>query len=236
MSIRKRPSSTRPTKRRRSTKPRIIPKLHLNVVPSRRITTEIKTFDYNYLNANSYEIPLFSSMAGANAFLTGNATGGMTCINAIVLGNSALTRIGNKITIKSIRMRILIYCTTPTTNSIRVCLLVDRQPNQAFPTIDQIFQDSTTNTDFNSSLNMGYKDRFRILRETVYSFTNNGNLGRYVSKMSRKRIPCMYITSDGDIGDLGSNSILLLIGSSNYTNTSNFFTVRFTTRIRYYDF
>lgn len=230
------------TSRKRAKRPRVSKRrrtisTQVKVKPKVRITSEIKTFDYTYSDTTPYELPLFTSITGDEDFLTADATGGMTCVNMVQTGASLSSRIGAKITVKSIRIRATITCVTASTNSIRIVLLCDKQPNGAFPVIGTIFKDNISDTTtFNSSLNSSQFSRFIVLRDLVYNFTNGNNLGKYISKMIKKKIPISYGSSNGDIGDLNTNSILLLAGTSTYTHTTDAMHIKFSTRLRYYDF
>lgn len=234
MTSRKRPSYPqfhipRTKKRRAQAKSRkpLLPK---------HVSTEIKTFDTSYTDSTPYELPEFVDITFSESFLTSDETGGGCCINEIVQGTGSSQRIGSKITIKSIRLRCTLSCATATTNSVRICLVYDKQPNLAFPTLATIFQDSTATTSFVSSLNMSNVRRFVVLRDSISTFNTDGPLGRYVNKLIKRKIICDYSSSDGDIGDISGGSILLLAGSSSYIHTTNAIHIKFNTRIRYYDF
>lgn len=233
---------TQKTSRKRAQRPREKKRRRMFYTPRKvkqapKVRTEIKTFDYTYSDSTPYEIPLFTSITGDDDFLTADATGGMTCINVIRQGAQDSQRIGSKITLKSIRTRATIVCTTSSTNSIRIVLLCDKQCNGAYPTISDIFQDNVSSTTtFNSSLKSSEYLRYIVLRDLVYTFTSGNNLSKVMSKIVKKKLQITFQSDDGDIGDLAHNAIYILAGSSTYTTDSDCIHIKFSTRIRYYDF
>jgi hypothetical protein len=111
-----------------------------------------------------------------------NLVGGTPWIllNGIVQGAGNNQRIGNKISMKALRMKgQVINLATAVQTYARLLVVYDKQPNGALPTYATVMQtrDSTgaaTNTAF-SDPNFDNKERFTILRDTTMVFPSVTN-------------------------------------------------------------
>jgi len=221
-----------------------------NIYSSSKLSkNEKKSFDMVFTNTtSSYWLPLAANVTGTNPLLTANATGGMTVLNAIPQGTQIDQRVGNKIQISSIRIKasIIIAGTGQTFDGIRIMVVYDRNPNGAYPTISSILSDSgivegamsTANTNFASSQNIAYKDRFLILRDQLLTIDpDSSNVIRYDTFIKRKLETNFKSSSNpGVIGDI-STGALYLIAFNEYTSSSVSYTTlqHVSCRIRYND-
>ena len=124
---------------------------------------------------------------GAGTVLsTTNTNAGIFVLNLIVPGSASFNRIGRKVRLVSVRYQGLCvhqYAATATTgtmnaNQIRVLLVWDKQPSGAIPTFDTIFgktvADGTESTDYLDGLKYDNTGRFRVLRDTRYESSPQG--------------------------------------------------------------
>lgn len=150
---------------------------------------------------------------------TMDSSGRVVLCNALNLGNSSTTRIGQRIAVKSIQLRTWIVNGNAATNNARLSLVVDRQCNGAAATITNVFS-AISNT---SLRNLGYRNRFKVLvdEDWVFSGVNldkdsNVLYDKYIK--FKKPLMVDYTTTDaGDITDIVTNSILVFC----YGSTAN---------------
>jgi len=113
------------------------------------------------------------------------ATAGFFILNACITGAGFFNRIGSKITMKSVHVKINIAPRIPTTppggnnQTVRWLLVYDRQTNGAFPTISTLLADyqadGANNTVVLSGMNPTQTGRFIILREHFVKLFNVKN-------------------------------------------------------------
>lgn len=221
-----------------------------NIYSSSKLSkNEKKSFDMVFVNtANDYWLPLAANVTGTNPLLTANATGGMTVLNAIPQGTQIDQRVGNKIQISSIRVKasLVITGSAPTFDGIRIMVVYDRNPNGAYPTISTILSDSgivegamsTANTNFASSQNIAYKDRFLILRDQLLTIDPDcSNIIRYDTFIKRKLETNFKASSNpGVIGDVSTGAVYLIVFDEyGCSSTSNVSIQHVSCRIRYND-
>ena len=94
-------------------------------------------------------------------------------INGIVQGAGNNQRIGNKVSLKALRMKgQIINLATAVQTHARLLVVYDKQPNGALPTYATVMQTrdnagAASNTAF-SDPNFDNKERFTILRDTTF--------------------------------------------------------------------
>lgn len=178
-------------------------------------------------------------------------------INAIAQAAGQVNRIGNKISMKSLRITgQIVQLGTNIATRVRIVVVYDKQTNGAMPNSSIVLQtrDSaglSTNTSF-SQLNMDYLDRFTILRDYTVSIpsstwtagvqTNVGidpgnapdggsalNIDMFI-KM--KGLLTLYKGATAVIGDIATGGVYMYCLTQAGANT---WTFRNTTRLRYND-
>lgn len=133
---------------------------------------EIKTVDKIFSGAYALGVytvdqePLQSIPINTNTNL-------VQCINLIQQGSGISQRIGNKVNLKSLRMRLRIVPTGVNcgqSNYARIMLLWDKQPNGTYIASNSILSDSiqnntVSNGTLTSNINPNFFDRFVVLRD-----------------------------------------------------------------------
>lgn len=166
-----------------------------------------------------------------------NTTGTLTLLNGLSLGNTSSTRIGQKVTVKSleVKYRAAVVATTGLDQTHRMLFVLDRQPNGAALTLAEVL--SPTNTE--GLRNLASPRRFKFLidyRFDLSAATESGSTkaGKlwYVFK---KPLVIEYNSGNaGTVADISSGSIyMVLLGSNVAGNTAG--TAAVVTRIRYFD-
>jgi len=180
-------------------------------------------------------------------------------LNAVEQGAAFYNRIGNKINMKSLEIRIVLRPSTGTgtpntVQYIRMLIVYDNQPNGANPTWADIMTSynnggstSSTAQDF---LNINNRNRFKIFADitvtindadtaSVFSSANYGlqfygnetNCHRFIKL---KGAQTTYKASAGNVGDISTGS-LLFFPYSDFGSAANPTAGTFSSRLRYYD-
>lgn len=138
--------------------------------------TQVKTVD-NYFQAaiaKPYVVDII-----APTLVNIDTTGVLQNLATIQVGTGEYNRVGNKVALKSLRIRFSITSATPTTpqlgpNVARLMVIYDRQPNGAYPTIANLLnlirQDGTAvNGTCWSSINLNLLERFIVLMDKCFT-------------------------------------------------------------------
>lgn len=113
----------------------------------------------------------FETNLGANT--------GMSLINGLKEGTGYWNRVGARVAMKSVHIRIALVSTTQTIGidtagaTYRFFLLYDSQSNGALPTFGQVFQNTDVtgaqSTQTEAGVNVEYRERFLILKDWIFS-------------------------------------------------------------------
>jgi len=183
-----------------------------------------------------------------SASATSPETGTFYLLNGLSLGTSVTTRIGQKVVLKSIHVKIALngapFSQTPTVaaNRQRVMLIWDNQPNTQTPTISDILEDATAGIGIVSSQFTGYISRFRILWDERVDLTNltaanapTINITAYREKFLKTNLMVSYSdTNNGDIQDIITGALFLLVIGASGT-AANYGSHQYFARLRYVD-
>jgi hypothetical protein len=220
-----------------------------NLYSSSKLTkNEVKSFNVVFNNtSNTYGLPVMASVTGTNPLLTANSTGGMTVLNSVQQGTQIDQRVGNKIQVKSIRLKFNANLggTSPTQIAYRVVILYDKSTNGAYPTIASIFNDTglvdgsvaTSSTLLNASINMNNKDRFLILRDEVFTLDKDNNNINIHDFYIKRKLDTVYLSSSNPptVGDISGGGIYLIMAANSYGAENKMIPTQLSARIRYYD-
>lgn len=205
---------------------------------ARRLRYELKFVDLPYTSSN---IP-----AAASPMLV--------LLNGIAPGSANWNRIGNKVNLKSIRIRGSINFATTAANipnqDIRMLIVYDKNPNKSNPTLSDILQQTTqtgaTSQNVFSNPNINNRERFKILRDRTwntpyYTFTSNILTNcettdidyRIDEYIKLKNLPTIYsgTSTTCTIGDITSGALFMIF----YETTASQFAVGYETRLRFDD-
>ena len=152
----------------------------------------------------------------------------MLCLNGIDQGNSPTTRIGNKITLKSVEIRGICYLDTlqdqadaPDGIVVRIALVLDKQTNGAQLNAEDVYKD-LAGTDILSLRNIEYIERFKVLKEWVMHIkymsshddgTNTGSHAgatEYFKCYLKLNQPVRYTTTGATVSSIMDNSLHLI--------------------------
>jgi len=182
-------------------------------VSTKVMSPEKKCFDFNYvIDANAYICPsivncsyvetMFNSAAGAS--------GGFTQINQPVTGTDSFNRVGNKINIKSVQVRMSFAIGTGFELQFRTLLVLDGNPNGVAPVLTDILADSNIGMSFLSGTNVNNQNRFLILRDKCYSIDALSSRNLIISWYNKLDITQTFKGSVGTIADTVGSAIYLI--------------------------
>lgn len=144
-----------------------------------------------------------------------NTTGSITLLNGMARGTTALTRIGQKINIKSIEIRTVNFATLSTgINQVhRMFIVQDKQCNGAAPTISQILASTGTF----APRNLENRKRFRIMWDKFFVVGPTANENANVVQVGYKKFRGRGLTVDyntgnaGTVADISTNSLHFVV-------------------------
>lgn len=158
------------------------------------------------------------------------AAGSLQLINGVATGNDYTDRIGRKIIMKTLLMRIFIYPTITLSSSqgttTRCLVVYDTQPNGAAPAITDIL---TTNT-YDSPMNLNNRDRFKVLyNKYVFTpsfvtsasvLTAGSPIPRIFQCYKKLNLDAIFGGTGSTIASIQTGSIYVLLQSNNDQTTS----------------
>lgn len=206
------------------------------------------------------KVMLAGSADAINVPAAFNSTGLIACVNLIQVGSSMFNRIGRKIEMRSIRLRLDVVTLNVTRQVIspdkaRITVVYDRQTNGAFPTLNDIYLDteqSGANTrTILSGLNMDNRERFVTLIDksivlpqatcTAGVLTNvypdNGENVTQIDEFRKLNGLTTHFKADSNpavIGDI-STGALYFITYASIAAGSELFTAGWNCRLKYVD-
>jgi len=155
-------------------------------------------------------------------------------LNGLATGTDASSRIGRKVTLKSLYVRwsSIFVAGAGGGGAIRILVVYDKQANAAAPSITDILLAN----DFNSPNNLSNRDRFVTLTDFVSDQLSSGaNLADCGVFHKTLNLETMFNAgSAGTIADITSGSVYMFIAQSGGITTTAP-TLSYRSRIRYTD-
>lgn len=142
------------------------------------------------------------------------ASTGYCSLNAVIQqGAGFFQRIGQKIVIKKVEMRLCLVCTAaPTQAWVRHMLVFDRAPNGAAPALaDIIFSQPAAGATSNSMASVVNKSRFYIMFDKQHDMATTD--ATYIQEINFKKscnLTCHYGANAGVIGDIRAGAFYLI--------------------------
>lgn len=169
----------------------------------------------------------------------------VTYLPSIVQGTGETQRIGRKVNITSIQLRIrLTQATTAGRYAVRLVLVWDRQFNGSAPTWDEVFAGSGGAMNFP---NLSNTERFRVLKDWMWgggagAATTSDNWAslantvyahntRIINYYRKCNISMEFNGTSGGSSEIKSNNIFLMAGSMDSDDTMSaniYYRLRFT--------
>ncbi len=158
----------------------------------------------------------------------------ITQLSNIGQGDTQSTRDGAQV--KAVRLNIKYILkghVSATRTQVRIMIVHDKQTNQAIYTAANLLEDSSIVDNFTSMLNLDNKYRFRVLYDKVHVLNSSGgNRSIFKSISKHLSLKLRYDAAAGDITDLTSSSLSIVMFANEPTNTP---TVTMFSRLRFID-
>lgn len=168
-----------------------------------------------------------------NTSLYPDYNGTITCLNLIAQGDSATTRDGNSIYVRSLHLRLqLTIHASATTTRIRVMVLYDTWNQGVDPAVGNVLENTalgTVNAPM-SVLHPIYARRFHLLHSKIYQLTSVARTELPVNLYWKLRHHIKYKGVNST--DNQNGSIYMLLICNEQTNTP---TVSFLSKLSYHD-
>lgn len=200
-------------------------------VRMRRLGAEKKTIDQQWLGS--------ASASNTDPWL----------LNATATGSDFTQRIGRRIKMKSLLLRVYLSVdaaiAASTTNLCRVLVVLDKQWNatttaggavSGAPPVATAYNITPvlTNIFINSATNLNNRDRYKILVDKFMTISQSGPAGGQISIYKKMNIDVTYGGTTFDGGSIQTNALLIYI-ISNQTAGTNDASFNATSRIRFVD-
>jgi len=159
-----------------------------------------------------------TATGGANISFVGAVTGVSLCL--VPQATTDITRIGNKMFLKNIRIKGRVTLPTATTfDQVRIILYKDMQTNGAAAGVTDLL----ASADENSFLNMNNTGRFKVIKDKIIdlnpvigvSSTSNTPYVRQFKMNHKANCRIDYSSNTGAITELRSNNYAVLVISTN---------------------
>lgn len=169
------------------------------------------------------------------AAAVGTTTWQVSLLNGMAQGSAGNERIGTKITIKSIQVRIEIYTATnigtPEPN-FRWAVVYDRKPDRVALTGAQVFDVDNILGNINT-FDKRYRGRFQILHDEI-SDGDSQEQYHYSKCYIQKTLKCHYYSTGATIANIDKGSIYMMVCKGPVATTSDS-ALRFNCKISYTD-
>jgi len=166
-----------------------------------------------------------------------NTTGTLTLLNGLSLGNTATTRIGQKVTLRTleVKYRSAVTATTGLDQTHRILFVLDRQCNGAALTLAEVIVPQNTE----GLRNLAQRKRFKILMDLRFDLNAAGESGstkadKFFYTFKGGLVQEFNAGNAGTVADISSGSIYMIhLGSNAAGVTAG--TSAVVTRLRYTD-
>ena len=141
-----------------------------------------------------------------------DTTGAVHLLNGIARGDDINQRIGRRVVMRSIEMRVesLVTATTGVDQNHRVLVVFDRQTNAVALTAADVL----TAVDINSPRNLTNRSRFKIIYDNLHHLNASGESGSHkvIDWYKRLWFPVTFNSGDdGTVADIQTGSMYLVV-------------------------
>lgn len=165
--------------------------------------------------------------------MTGTPT--IVLLNGCQTGDTATTRDGQSILLKSIYCQFMVYMdpSSTTYNIVRFMLVLDTQPNATVMSAADLFQNNTSGTNVVSPININYGKRFKVLYDKRFSLNATQIREKVWKYFKRLKFHTKFNTGNaGTIADITSNALYLVFVNDNNVTTPD---CQYYVRLRFID-
>lgn len=159
-------------------------------------------------------------MKSVTTTLTGvlDTTGGVQLLNGLAQGSDFTNRIGRKLLMKALYIRLqIVPAATPTSQTNRVLIVYDRQTNGADPLITAVLDSANPA----ALMNLNNRERFRVIWDYSFATAVNGQTTKLVKKFIRfkRGLDVQYQGTTAAVADVTTGG-LFCVTTGNQTAVS----------------
>lgn len=168
-----------------------------------------------------------------------NVNGSATLINGIVPGTGASQRVGRKVVMRALNVKIALGCgvagATPFRGKIACSIVYDMQANSTAAAVSDIY----SGTGANQFMNLDNRGRFKVLWRRNYYLDQSGGLGAAGADSNLKLMNPVVFNSGtaGTVADIMTGALYFVVRVANAASTSATTQpdLEIRTRVRYSD-
>lgn len=176
----------------------------------------------------------FIDVSQAATATTSGAWSSLYLLNGTIQGTEAVNRLGRKITMTSLylKLRFALASTTTQGGFLRVAVVYDKQANGTAPSITDIY----LSNNYLSPNNLSNRDRFvKIIDKEIGPLSAQADFAVPLEEFRKLMLETTYNTGNaGTIGDITTGSLYLLVADSGTFATAQP-TFSFQSRIKFTD-
>lgn len=165
-----------------------------------------------------------------------NGFTGIMELNCVRQGTNSYNRIGSKIFMESIEIKVPVTTTIANSSNspavVRYMMVYDRQPNKAFPVLNDIIAVNDGAVSLAAGVKASNMSRFVVLFDEFFILDAAGGIGRFICEFIPINLETVYGSNGGTIADITTGS-LLLVAYSNYNAAASFSPIN--SRLNYTD-
>lgn len=168
----------------------------------------------------------------------------ITVLNALTQGTDATNRLGRKILMKSIQLRLELTDQLAATGlqpagilpgEYRIVVVFDTQTNGAAPAAADIFQ-STPAAGLITPLNLNNRERFKVVWDKVRHVDQSGPATAHVKLYKKCNYPVVFNAGNaGTVGDIQTGGLFICIATTLSATAAPGLQVNLYTRVRFTD-
>ena len=141
-----------------------------------------------------------------------DTTGAVALLNGIARGDDINERVGRRVVLRSIEMRVqsVVTATTGVDQNHRVLIVYDRQTNATALTVADVL----TAVDINSPRNLTNRSRFKIIYDSLHHLNASGESGAHkvLDWYKPLWLPVTFNSGDaGTVADIQTGSLYLVV-------------------------
>lgn len=158
-------------------------------------------------------------------------TGSIVALGEISGGDDASNRDGNKVLAKYITFKYLASSNaSAATTFLRVMMIVDTQNQGSAPSLSDILQVTTANSNIVSPINVDNTQRFTVLFDDHLNFSNTGSQSYDRKHYNKLNFHMTWTSTAGSA--INKNAIFLVLVSTQGVNSPS---ITYSSRLAFYD-
>lgn len=163
-------------------------------------------------------------------------TGNVSLLNGIANGFSYFNRVGIQTYNEFLEYRLNIdegVAATPANNTTRISFVIDEQVNGALPSYSDIFQDTSSTSNYTSPINWNNQDRFTIIGDFYIDSNTQNELKNTITGAYNLQFITQFTGTGNGIANINTKALYIVSCSSSAAGSQP--TLFGTTRIHYDD-